>query len=177
MLLTDDKIDFINKEMSNVVLSIDGRPEVNDRLRVRVDGTGSYNAIIDQYKHLVEKRGHDQYYVRGTFTKFNKDFAEDVEHSDREGFDQISVEPVVSDPKYDYSLTEEDLPEIYAEYEKLSKQIIEHKKNGDPINFFHFMIDLDQGPCAIKRLRGCGMRVMNMLLSPLTEMSIRAINL
>lgn len=156
MLLTDDKIDFINKEMSNVVLSIDGRPEVNDRLRVRVDGTGSYNAIIDQYKHLVEKRGHDQYYVRGTFTKFNKDFAEDVEHLYREGFDQISVEPVVSDPKYDYSLTEEDLPEIYAEYEKLSKQIIEHKKNGDPINFFHFMIDLDQGPCAIKRLRGCG---------------------
>ncbi len=156
MLLTDDKIDFINREMSNVVLSIDGRPEVNDRLRVRVDGTGSYHAIIDKYRHLVEKRGHDQYYVRGTFTKFNKDFTEDVEHLYNAGFDQISVEPVVSDPKYDYTLTEEDLPEIFAEYEKLSQRIIEHKKNGDAINFFHFMIDLDQGPCAIKRLRGCG---------------------
>ncbi len=156
MLLTDDKIDFINQEMSNVVLSIDGRPEVNDRLRVRVDGTGSYSAIIDKYKNLVEKRGHDQYYVRGTFTKFNKDFTNDVEHLYQEGFDQISVEPVVSDPKYDYTLTTEDLPEIFAEYEKLSKKIIEHKKNGDSINFFHFMIDLDQGPCAIKRLRGCG---------------------
>ncbi|HJB25793.1 MAG TPA: thioether cross-link-forming SCIFF peptide maturase [Firmicutes bacterium] len=156
MLLTDDKIDFINQEMSNVVLSIDGRPEVNDRLRVRVDGTGSYNAIIDKYKHLVEKRGHDQYYVRGTFTKFNKDFTQDVEHLYQEGFDQISVEPVVSDPKYDYTLTEEDLPEIFAEYEKLSQKIIEHKRNGESINFFHFMIDLDQGPCAIKRLRGCG---------------------
>ncbi len=156
MLLTDDKIDFINQEMSNVVLSIDGRPEVNDRLRVRVDGTGSYDAIIDKYKNLVEKRGHDQYYVRGTFTKFNKDFTNDVEHLYQKGFDQISVEPVVSDPKYDYTLTEKDLPEIFSEYEKLSKKIIEHKKNGDSINFFHFMIDLDQGPCAIKRLRGCG---------------------
>lgn len=159
MLLTDDKIDFINQEMSNVVLSIDGRPEVNDRLRVRVDGTGSYDAIIDKYKHLVAKRRNgkfDQYYVRGTFTKFNKDFTEDVEHLYHAGFDQISVEPVVSDPKYDYTLTEADLPEIFEEYEKLSKKIIEHKKNGDSINFFHFMIDLDQGPCAIKRLRGCG---------------------
>lgn len=156
MLLDDEKIDFINREMYNVVLSIDGRPSVNDRVRRRVDGTGSYEAILPKYRRLVQARGDGQYYVRGTFTKYNLDFAEDVLHLNEAGFDQISVEPVVADPAVPYALTEEDLPAIFAEYERLAQLLIERKKAGKGFNFFHFMIDLDQGPCAIKRLRGCG---------------------
>ncbi len=161
VLLTDDKIDFINQEMSNVVLSTDGRKEVNDRVRTRVDGTGCYDSIMPKFQRLVEKRlapgnPFDQYYVRGTFTKYNLDFAEDVLHLNQLGFDQISVEPVVTDSSMPYALTEEDLPAIFAEYERLSKILIERKKAGTGFNFFHFMLDLDQGPCAIKRLRGCG---------------------
>ena len=156
VLINDDVIDYVNKEMSNVVLSIDGRKEVNDRMRPSVNNKGSYDIILPKFKELVEKRGHDKYYVRGTFTKYNLDFAKDVFSLNDEGFDQISVEPVVTDPKNDYALTEKDLPAIFAEYENLAKQIIERKQHGSKINFFHFMIDLDQGPCAIKRLRGCG---------------------
>jgi len=156
LLLNDENIDYINKEMSNIVLSIDGRKEVNDRLRYRVNGSGCYDTIVDKYKTLVDRRGHDQYYVRGTFTKYNLDFAEDVLHLNELGFDQISVEPVVTDSTVDYALTESDIPQIYAEYERLAKIIIDKKKNKESINFFHFKIDLDQGPCAIKRLRGCG---------------------
>ena len=156
LLLNDDNTDFINKEMSNIVLSIDGRKEVNDRLRFRVDKSGSYDSIVPKYLELVKKRGMDQYYVRGTFTKYNLDFSNDVMHLYSLGFDQISVEPVVTDSSVDYALTQADLPAIFEEYEKLARIIIEKKKNGETINFFHFKIDLDQGPCAIKRLRGCG---------------------
>lgn len=160
VLLDDDKIDFINREMSNVVLSIDGRKEVNDRIRPRVDGSGSYDRIIPKFQHLVEKRMNndefDQYYVRGTFTKYNKDFANDVLHLNDLGFDQISVEPVVADPTTPYALSEDDLPEIFAEYERLSKIMVDRYGTKKDFNFFHFMIDLNQGPCAIKRLRGCG---------------------
>lgn len=156
LLLTDDKIDFINKEMKNVVLSIDGRKEVNDRFRTRVDGSGSYDRIMPNFQNLVSKRGDQEYYVRGTFTKYNLDFASDVQHFFEKGFDQISIEPVVTDPKLPYALTEEDLPAVFAEYERLANKIIEDRKAGTFYNFFHFMIDLDQGPCAIKRLRGCG---------------------
>ena len=156
MLLTDDKIDYINEEMSNVVLSIDGRKEVNDRMRVKVDGSGCYDRIVDNYKKLVEKRGDKEYYVRGTYTKYNLDFSEDVMHLYNAGFDQVSVEPVMEDESVEYAITEKDLDQIYAEYDKLVDQIAEIKDNGGSINFFHFMIDLDQGPCVIKRLRGCG---------------------
>lgn len=156
MLLTDDKIDYINQEMSNVVLSIDGRKEVNDRMRVRVDGSGSYDRIMDGYKKLVEKRGDKEYYVRGTYTKYNLDFAEDVIHLYEAGFDQVSVEPVMEDESVEYAITEKDLDRIYREYDKLVDRIGDIKKKGEFINFFHFMIDLDQGPCVIKRLRGCG---------------------
>lgn len=156
VLLDDDKIDFINKEMSNVVLSIDGRKAVNDRVRHRVDMSGCYDAIIPKFKKLVDKRGDGQYYVRGTFTKYNLDFAEDVLHLNDCGFDQISVEPVVSDTKFPYAITEADLPQIFSEYERLSQIIIERRRAKKGFNFFHFMMDLDQGPCAIKRLRGCG---------------------
>ena len=155
ILLDDDSIDFINREMSNVVLSLDGRKEVNDRLRPTVNKKGSYDIIVPKYQKLVAERGDKEYYVRGTFTKYNLDFTDDVMHLNELGFDQISVEPVVTDPELPYALTESDLPAIAEEYEKLSKILIERKKNGTSFNFFHFMIDLDQGPCAIKRLRGC----------------------
>ena len=156
MLLDDEKIDYINKEMSNVVLSIDGRKEVNDRMRVKVDGTGCYDRIVKNYKKLVEKRGDKEYYVRGTYTNYNLDFSEDVMHLYKQGFDQVSVEPVMEDESVEYAITEKDLDKIYEEYDKLVDKIANIKKNGGFINFFHFMIDLDQGPCVIKRLRGCG---------------------
>ena len=157
LLLTDDKIDFINREMSNVVLSIDGRSTTNDRVRKPVSGDKScYDLIMPNFKKLVDTRGEGQYYVRGTFTKYNLDFAEDVLHLYKEGFDQISVEPVIADPAMPYALTEEDIPAIGAEYERLAAEMIRREQTGDWFNFFHFMMDLEQGPCAIKRLRGCG---------------------
>ncbi|MCR5718741.1 MAG: thioether cross-link-forming SCIFF peptide maturase [Oscillospiraceae bacterium] len=157
VLLDDDKIDFINQEMSNVVLSLDGRREVHDRMRPAVNGKGSYDVILPKFRKLVQQRSRDKdWYVRGTFTKFNLDFSEDVFSLHDAGFDQISVEPVVADPKYPYALTEEDIPAISAEYEKLAQRLLENDRKGQHFNFFHFMIDLDQGPCAVKRLRGCG---------------------
>lgn len=156
LLLDDDKIDFINKEMSNVVLSIDGRKETNDNVRIRVDGSGCYDSILPKFKKLVEQRGDKEYYVRGTFTKYNIDFCEDVFSLYNEGFDQISVEPVVCGSENPYALTEKELSEIFKEYERLAERILENEEKGEKFNFFHFMIDLDQGPCAIKRLRGCG---------------------
>ena len=157
LLLTDDKIEYINKEMSNCVLSLDGRKEVNDRLRVRADGTGSYDAIVPKFQKLVKNRSKDKdYYIRGTFTKYNLDFANDVLHFADLGFDQLSIEPVVSDPKLDYSIKEEDLPRVFEEYDKLAKIIVERKKEGIGFNFFHFMIDLDHAPCIYKRFKGCG---------------------
>lgn len=155
--LTDDMIDFINKEMYNVVLSIDGRKEVNDIMRVKVDGSGSYDIITKNFKRIVDKRPKDKdWYVRGTYTKYNLDFSEDVMHLYDLGFEQISVEPVMADSKEPYAITEADLPKIFKEYEILSEKIANIRKSGKFINFFHFMLDLDQGPCAIKRLRGCG---------------------
>lgn len=161
MLLNDESIDFINAEMSNVVLSIDGRKCVNDAMRVTEGGKGSYDVFVPKFQKLVERRRNSkykEYYARGTFTKNNLDFANDVYHiADDLGFDQLSVEPVIADENEPYALTEEDLPKIYEEYEKLAVEMIRRKKEeGSCFNFFHFMIDLDQGPCAIKRLRGCG---------------------
>ena len=155
MLLDDDKIDFINREMSNVVLSIDGRKEVNDYFRVLPNGQGCYDMILPKYQKLVAGRGDKEYYVRGTFTNKNLDFSNDVFALNEAGFDQISVEPVVGDDDI-YALTEKDLPTVFAEYEKLAQRLLENEKQGKKFNFFHFMLDLDQGPCAIKRLRGCG---------------------
>ncbi|WP_432651605.1 thioether cross-link-forming SCIFF peptide maturase [Huintestinicola sp.] len=156
LLLDEEKMDFINKEMSNVVLSIDGRKEVNDRVRKRVDGSGCYDRIIPKFKELAEKRNYENYYVRGTFTKYNLDFSSDVFHLYDLGFDQISVEPVVCDHDEKYAITERDLPAVFSEYERLAQLMLVNEKKGKHFNFFHFMLDLDQGPCAIKRLRGCG---------------------
>ncbi len=155
LLLDDDKIEFINKEMSNVVLSIDGRKEINDYFRVLPNGQGCYDMILPKYKKLVEGRGDKEYYVRGTFTNKNLDFSNDVFALYEAGFDQISIEPVVGEGD-EYALTEKELHAVFKEYENLANRILENEKKGGKFNFFHFMIDLDQGPCAIKRLRGCG---------------------
>ncbi len=158
LLLNDDIIDFINREMSNVVLSIDGRKEVNDALRTRADGSGTYDSILPKFNKLVSgrnKKDRQDYYVRGTYTKYNLDFIEDVMDLANNGFDQISIEPAITDGTMDYSLTESDLPTIFKEYEKLARITIAIKKRGISFNFFHFMLDLEQGPCVFKRLRGC----------------------
>jgi uncharacterized protein len=157
LALDDEKIDFINAEMSNVVLSLDGREEVHDRMRKTKNGGGSYALVLENIKKLVERRGHKDYYIRGTFTRYNTDFANDVFALAAEGFDQISVEPVIAESGCDYAITEKQLPEVFCEYEKLAKILINRERAGEPhINFFHFMLDIENGPCAIKRLRGCG---------------------
>ena len=156
MLLDDEKTEYINREMSNCVLSLDGRKEVNDRIRFTPNHKGSYDIIVPKFKKLVEgrtKEGRTDYYVRGTFTKYNLDFVNDILHMAELGFKQLSVEPVVTDSKFPYALTEENLPAIFDEYDRLYDIM---KNDPDRFNFFHFKIDLDQGPCAIKRLRGCG---------------------
>ena len=156
VLLNDEIMEFANKEMGNVVLSIDGRKEVHDHMRPFRKGAGSYDLIVPKFQKFAESRNQDKYYVRGTFTHNNLDFSNDVLHLADLGFKQISVEPVVAQPTEDYAIREEDLPQLYEEYDKLAAEMVKRHKNGNDFNFFHFMIDLDQGPCAIKRLRGCG---------------------
>lgn len=156
VLLNDEITEYLNREMNNVVLSLDGRPEINDAMRPNAGGKGSYDTIVPRYQRFVAQRGDKDYYVRGTFTRNNLDFAEDVMHMADLGFDQVSVEPVISDPSLPFSIQEEDLPTVFAEYDRLANMLLQRRKDGKKINFFHFMLDLDQGPCAIKRLRGCG---------------------
>ena len=152
ILLDDETIDYINENMSNAVLSLDGRPEVNDNMRPTVNGKGSYDVILPKFQKLVAGHGDKDYYLRGTFTRHNRDFAQDVIHIADQGFRNVSVEPVVGDAKYDYTFKEEDLPGILEEYENLARELLDR----DDINFFHFNVDLTQGPCVIKRMRGCG---------------------
>lgn len=152
VLLNDENIKYINREMSNAVLSLDGRPEVNDHMRKTVGGEGSYDVIMPKFQKLVAGRGDKDYYLRGTFTHHNADFADDVIHIANQGFRHVSVEPVVGGPEDDYTFHEEDLPTILEEYERLAKELLKR----DDVNFFHFNVDLSQGPCVIKRLRGCG---------------------
>ena len=157
LLLDEDKRKYINENMDNCVLSLDGRREVNDEFRKTVAGTGSYDTIVPKFKALVDERDPNlDYYARGTFTSHNLDFAEDVLSIADAGFDRLSVEPVTADPGCGYDLTEDDLPKIEAEYDRLTDIMLERKKEGKPFTFFHFMVDLDQGPCGVKRLRGCG---------------------
>lgn len=157
LLLDEDKRKYINENMDNCVLSLDGRREVNDEFRKTVAGTGSYDTIVPKFKALVDERDPNlDYYARGTFTSHNLDFAEDVLSIADAGFDRLSVEPVTADPGCGYDLTEDDLPKIEAEYARLTDIMLERKKEGKPFTFFHFMVDLDQGPCVVKRLRGCG---------------------
>ena len=168
LLLNDDIIEYLNKEMSNVVLSIDGRKEVNDHMRPisNKQGTGSYDYIVPKFQKIAESRNQTNYYVRGTFTHHNLDFSEDVKHLADLGFKQISVEPVVSLLEEEYAITKEDIPIICEEYDKLAKMILQYKKEGKWFNFFHFMIDLTGGPCVAKRLSGCGSGTEYLAVTP-----------
>ena len=165
LALDEKKMDFINREMSNVVLSLDGRPKVNDALRCDIAGKGSYARVMPKLLKMAQSRNGKDYYVRGTFTRLNLDFAEDVLHLRNLGFKEISVEPVVTtDPALDF--TEADLPRIYAEYERLAKIMLDRAGTDETFRFFHFMIDLEQGPCVIKRLRGCGAGAEYLAVTP-----------
>jgi len=156
LVLNDEHMKYINENMGNIVLSIDGREQVNDKMRFKIDGSGTYRHILPKIKRMVESRNHQNYYVRGTFTRENLDFSKDVLHLADQGFDQISVEPVVAAKDTGFDIREEDLPRLFDEYEKLAYEYVNRIKEGRGFNFFHFMIDLDQGPCVAKRLTGCG---------------------
>ena len=154
--LNDEVMEFANREMHNVVLSLDGRKETHDRLRKFVDGRGSYDVIVPKFQEFVKRRGDKEYYMRGTFTHDNVDFTKDLFHMVDLGFDRLSMEPVVCDPSEPYALTEEDLPKIYEQYEILAKYMLQKEKEGHPITFYHYMLDLTGGPCIYKRISGCG---------------------
>lgn len=166
VLLNDEIMEYLNKEMSNVVLSLDGRKEVNDRMRPFRTGKGSYDLIVPKFQKLADSRNQTNYYVRGTFTRDNLDFSEDVKHFADLGFKQMSIEPVVGPEEDPYSIREEDLPKIMEEYDKLALEYIKRKKEGNGFNFFHFMIDLNQGPCVYKRLSGCGSGTEYLAVTP-----------
>ena len=154
--INDDVIEFANKEMHNVVLSLDGRKEVHDRLRRTINDEGSYDMIVPKFKKLVESRGGKDYYMRGTFTHNNVDFTEDIFHMADLGFTELSMEPVVCPPDDPFALTEEDLPKLFEQYEILAKEMIRRKKAGNGFTFYHYMIDLTHGPCIYKRISGRG---------------------
>lgn len=166
VLLNDEVMEFANKEMDNVVLSIDGRKEVHDNMRPFRKGTGSYDLIVPKFQKLAESRNQERYYVRGTFTHHNLDFSKDVLHLADLGFKQISVEPVVAQDTDDYALREDDLPVLFEEYDNLAAEMVRRKQNGEDFNFFHFMIDLEGGPCVAKRLSGCGSGTEYLAVTP-----------
>ena len=166
VLLNDEIMEFANKEMANVVLSIDGRKEVNDRMRPFRNGSGSYDLIVPKFRKFADSRKQTNYYVRGTFTHNNLDFSRDVLHLADLGFKQISVEPVVAQETDDYAIREEDLPQLFEEYDKLAAEMVKRHKHGDDFNFFHFMIDLEGGPCVAKRLSGCGSGTEYLAVTP-----------
>ncbi len=172
ILLDDDVIDYINKNMHNVVISLDGRKEINDMMRPRAGGQGSYDVIVPKFQKLAESRHQMDYYIRGTFTRNNLDFSKDVLHMADLGFKQISVEPVVGEDTTDYAIREEDIPAVCEEYERLAAELYErHKKGGkDDFNFFHFNIDLTGGPCVVKRLVGCGSGTEYLSVTPEGEL-------
>ena len=166
LLLNDEILDFANKEMGNLVLSIDGRKEIHDRMRPRRGGQGSYDEILPKLIKAADSRHQMNYYVRGTYTHNNLDFAEDVKHLAELGFEQISVEPVVAPPDTDYAIRAEDVPTLCEQYDILAKYLLKRKKDGEGVNFFHFMIDLSGGPCAYKRLSGCGSGTEYLAVAP-----------
>ena len=166
VLLDDEVIDFANKECHNVVLSLDGRKEVHDRLRKTVNGSGSYDVIVPKFKHFVERRGNRGYYMRGTFTHNNTDFTNDIFHMADLGFTELSMEPVVCPPDDPYALTYDDLPVLFEQYEILAKDMLRREKEGKPITFYHYMLDLGSGPCIYKRISGCGSGTEYMAVTP-----------
>jgi uncharacterized protein len=166
VLLNDEIMDYCNREMSNVVLSLDGRKEVNDKMRPFRGGKGSFDLIVPKFQKFAEMRGDRDYYVRGTFTRHNLDFSKDVTEFADLGFRSMSIEPVVAKPEEEYAIREEDLPQIMEEYDHLAEEYIKRKKEGRGFNFFHFNIDLNQGPCVAKRLSGCGSGTEYLAVTP-----------
>ena len=166
VLLDEDIMEFANKEMGNVVLSIDGRPEIHNMMRPFPKGAESYDLIVPKFQKFADSRNQDKYYVRGTFTRNNLDFSKDVLHLADLGFKQISVEPVVAQETDDYALREEDLPQLFEEYENLAAEMVRRHGTKEDFNFFHFMIDLEGGPCVAKRLSGCGSGTEYLAVTP-----------
>ena len=166
VLVDDDVIDFANREMSNVVLSLDGRKEVHDRFRVDHAGNGSWERIVPKFQQLVKARGGKNYYMRGTFTHANPDFLKDIETMLELGFTELSMEPVVCAPDDPSALTAEDLPIVLDQYEKLAELMLERHREGRPFTFYHYMIDLKGGPCIYKRVSGCGSGTEYMAVTP-----------
>lgn len=166
VLIDDDVIDFANKEMSNVVLSLDGRKEVHDRYRVDYNGKGSWETILPKFKKLVQARDNKNYYMRGTFTHFNPDFVEDIKEMLKHGFTELSMEPVVCPEGDKNQLTKEDIKVVLSQYEELAKLMLERKQQGKPFTFYHYMIDLKGGPCIYKRISGCGSGTEYMAVTP-----------
>ena len=170
MLIDDDVIDFANREMDNVVLSLDGRKEVNDHFRKTIGGVGSYDIIVPKFQKLVEARKGEKYYMRGTFTHNNPDFTNDIQTMLDLGFNELSMEPVVCPPTDKYALDEHDKEIIFKEYEKLANMMIERRKEGRPFTFYHYMLDLEGGPCIYKRISGCGSGTEYMAVTPTGEL-------
>ena len=168
MLLDDEVIEFANKEMSNVVISLDGRKSVNDTMRKTHEGGGTYDAILPVFHKLVKTRNQQNYYMRGTYTHYNTDFASDVIHMADLGFKELSIEPVVADPQAPYALQESDIPKLLSEYERLAAEMLERKREGKgrDFTFYHYMIDLTGGPCIVKRISGCGVGTEYVAITP-----------
>ncbi len=170
VLVDDDVIEFANKEMHNVVLSLDGRKEVHDHLRKTINGKGSYDTIVPKFQEFVKRRGDKGYYLRGTFTHNNTDFTNDIFHMADLGFTELSMEPVVCAPEDPYALTYDDLSVLFEQYEILAKEMLNREKEGRPITFYHYMIDLTSGPCIYKRISGCGSGTEYMAVTPWGEL-------
>lgn len=166
ILVDDDVIDFCNREMGNVVLSLDGRKVTNDAMRVSKNGKGSYDLIVDKFKKFADSREQKNYYMRGTYTHNNLDFAKDIIHMADLGFKELSIEPVVCSPSEPYALKREDLPVLKEQYEILAKEMLKRYRNNNGFTFYHYMIDLDSGPCIVKRISGCGVGTEYLAVTP-----------
>ena len=170
LLINDDVIDFCNREMGNVVLSLDGRKKTNDMMRVSPNGSGSYDLIVDKFKKFADSRKQKDYYMRGTYTHNNLNFASDIIHMADLGFRELSIEPVVSDPNEPYALKEEDLPVLKEQYQILADEMLKRYRKGGGFTFYHYMIDLDAGPCIVKRVSGCGVGTEYLAVTPTGEL-------
>lgn len=170
VLVNDEVIDFCNREMGNVVLSLDGRKETHDRLRTTCNGKGSYDLIVDKFKKFANARNQADYYMRGTYTHYNTDFSKDIIHMADLGFKELSIEPVVSDPTEPYALKENDLPILKEQYEILADEMLRRYRNGNGFTFYHYMIDLNSGPCIVKRISGCGVGTEYIAVTPSGEL-------
>ena len=166
VLLDDEVTEFCNREMANVVLSLDGRPDVHDHFRKDYQGRGSYDVIVPKFREFVKKRGDKSYYMRGTYTHNNVDFTNDIFHMADLGFTELSMEPVVCPPSDPYALTEQDLPELFRQYEILANEMLKREEEGRGFTFYHYMIDLANGPCIYKRISGCGSGTEYMAVTP-----------